>query len=164
MIEKIAAKGMHAQDFLAWHPSTDAHGQFGAGGVIKGPVKAILGEAGPEVVVPMKKQFMNKKVKDVAKHFVRKEMQKSAAKDKEHPHGYYIRRSLLQKKKQLSKKPPQHGGFEEKNDGTVAPNTSLGARQGLAPGAGYGAQSGSLHSGGWHEGASVRGGSTPSLR
>lgn len=140
---------MHAQDFLAWHPATDAHGQFGAGGVIKGPVKAILGEAGPEVVVPMKKRFMNKKVKDVAKHFVRKEMRKSAAKDK---------------KKRIPRKPPQHGGFEEKKDGTMAPNTSLGARQGLAPGAGYGALAGSLHSGGWYEGASVRGGSTPSLR
>lgn len=150
MIEKIAERGMHAQDFLAHNPGTDAHGQFGAGGVIKGPVKALLGEAGPEVVVPMKKRFMNKKVKDVAKHFVRKEIHKSAARKK--------------MTTQLKKRPPQHGGFEEKKDGTMTPNTSLGTRQGLAPGAGYGPQSGSLHSGGWYEGASVRGGSTPSLR
>lgn len=153
MIEKIAEKGMHAQDFLAWHPATDAHGQFSAGGVVRGPVKALLGEAGPEVVIPMKKRFMDKKVKDVAKHFVRKEMRKSAARNKV--------KILMNKAK---KRPPQHGGFEEKKDGTMVPNTSLGGRQGLAPGAGYGAEMGSLHSGGWYEGATVRGGSTPNLR
>jgi hypothetical protein len=47
-----------------------------AGGVVKGPVHALLGEKGPEVVVPLKKRFMNKKVKDVAQHFVKREAQR----------------------------------------------------------------------------------------
>ena len=147
MIEKIAERSYHAQDFLAHNPGTDAHGQFRVGGVIKGPVKAILGEAGPEVVVPMKKKFMNKKVKDVVRYFKRKEMGKSAAR-------------FLTKKK----KPRRHGGYEEKKDGTLVSLSFLGSRQSLSPGAGFGAEMGSLHSGGWHEGATVRGGSTPSLR
>ncbi len=156
MIEKIAERGMHAQDFQAWNPGTDAHGQFRVGGVIKGPVKAILGETGPEVVIPMKKKFMNKKVKDMVRYFKRKEMGKSAAR--------IIRVARSHKKIQKKKKPPQHGGFEEKKDGTLVSNTNLGTRQGFSPGAGFGAEMGSLHSGGWHEGATVRGGSTPSLR
>ena len=148
LIEKIAERGMHAQDFQAWNPGTDAHGQFRAGGVIKGPVKAILGEAGPEVVVPMKKKFMNKKVKDVVRYFKRKEMGKSAA------------ASFVTKKK----KPRRHGGYEEKKDGTLVSLSFLGSRQALSSGAGFGPEMGSLHSGGYHEGATVRGGSTPSLR
>jgi hypothetical protein len=152
VIEKIAAKGMHAQDFGAWHPATDAHGQFGAGGVVRGPVNAIIGEAGPEVVVPMKKKFMNKKVKDVVRHFKTKERQKTA--EKKGLRGYY----KLKKKK----KPPQHGGFQERKDGSMEPNTNLGTRRTDA--GMYGPEMGSLHSGGWNESASVRGGSQPNLR
>ena len=43
-----------------------------AGGVVKGPVNALIGEAGPEVVIPLKKKYMNKTVKEVARHFARK--------------------------------------------------------------------------------------------
>lgn len=59
-----------------FHSIGGTQGGFAAGGVIKGPVRAILGEKGPEVVVPLKKKFMNKKVSEVARHFAKKEKQR----------------------------------------------------------------------------------------
>lgn len=151
LIAKLAAKGMHAQDFLAHNPGRDAHGQYGVGGVVRGPVNALVGEKGPEVVVPLKKKFMNKKVKDVVRYFQGQEMKKAAAKKK----------TRLGK---IAKRPPQHGGYEEKANGTMVPNTSLGNRQATSDAALHGSQMGSLFSSGWLQSESVRGGSQPNLR
>lgn len=56
-----------------FHSIGGTQGGFAAGGVIRGPIHALLGEKGPEVVVPLKKKFMNKKVSEVARDFVKKE-------------------------------------------------------------------------------------------
>ena len=151
MIEKIAEASVHAQSFQAHNPGTDAHGQFGAGGVTKGPINAVIGEKGPEVVVPLKKKFMNKKVKDVVRYFKSQEIKKQAAKKK-------------MKIGKIAKKPHQHGGYEEKKDGSLNPNTSLGNRQATSEAALHGSQMGSLFSSGWLQSQSVRGGSQPNLR
>ncbi len=151
VIEKLAEASIHAQSFMAHNPGTDAHGQFGVGGVVKGPVSAIIGEKGPEVVVPLKKKFMNKKVKDVVRYFKGQELKKQAAK----------KRMKIGK---VAKKPHQHGGYEEKKDGTLVPNSDLGSRQATSDAALHGSQMGSLFSSGWLQSQSVRSGSQPNLR
>lgn len=150
VIEKIAEASIHAQSFLAHNPGTDAHGQYGVGGVVKGPVNAVVGEKGPEVVIPLKKKFMNKKVKDMVRYFQGQEMKKSAAK-----------KTRIGK---IAKRKPQHGGYEEKSDGTMVPNTSLGNRQATSPAALHGSQMGSLFSSGWLQTDSVRSGGQTNLR
>lgn len=155
LIEKIAERGVHVGDFLAHNPGEDAHGQYAAGGVIRGPVRALLGERGPEVVVPLKKKFMNKKVKDVVQHFKSRQraMDKRAAKKKKDP-----------KIKAIGKGKVSHGGYDEAFDGAMKPNSVLGNRQPTALSMGHGSAMGSLHSGGEFISATVRGGSTPNLR
>jgi hypothetical protein len=59
-----------------FHTIGGTQGGFAAGGVVRGPIHALLGEAGPEVVIPLKKKFMNKKVSEVAREFVRKEQRR----------------------------------------------------------------------------------------
>ena len=59
-----------------FHSIGGTQGGFAAGGVVRGPIHALLGEKGPEVVVPLKKKFMNKKVSEVAREFVKKEQRR----------------------------------------------------------------------------------------
>ncbi len=155
LIEKIAEASINATHFQNWDPSTDAAGQFAVGGVVKGPVNAILGETGPEVVVPMKKKFMNKKVKDVVRHFKSREMlmRKSAAKKKKD-----------RRIKAIGKGKISHGGYDESSGGALVPNSSLGNRQLDSPSSGYGGQMGSLAAGGPPISGSVRAGSQVNLR
>ena len=155
LIEKIAERSVHVSDFDSHNPGNDAHGQYAAGGVIRGPVRALLGERGPEVVVPMKKKFMNKKVKDVVKHFRNKQraMNKMAVKKKKNP-----------RIKAIGKGKISYGGYDEAFDGTMKPNSVLGNRQPTALAMGHGSSMGSLHSAGEVISATVRGGSTPNLR
>lgn len=156
LIEKIAEKSMHVGDFEAYSTGADAHGQYAAGGVVKGPVKAILGESGPEVVVPMKKKYMKKTVAEMVAHFKKKQrrMDKVAAKKKKKDNKF----------KAVGDGKKSHGGYDEKSDGSLVPNSSLGNRQVTGMSTGYGSLMGSLHSGGEFISSSVRGGSTPSLR
>jgi hypothetical protein len=160
LIEKLAARTIHVNDFLAHNPGRDAMGQYGAGGVVKGPVNALLGENGPEVVVPLKKKFMNKKVKDVVAYYHKRQsrMSKLAA---------VVRLKKVQDKriKAIGKKKTSYGGYDENpRDGSMFPNSSLGNKQIDSEAVGYGSMMGSLHSGGEFISSSVRGGSTPSLR
>lgn len=155
MIEKIAEKSVHVTDFSAHNPGEDAHGQYAAGGVIKGPIRALLGEKGPEVIIPLKKKFMGKRVKDVVSYFMgqQKAMDKNAAKKKKNP-----------KIKAIGKGKVSHGGYDEAFDGAMKPNSVLGNRQPTAMSMGHGSAMGSLHSAGEFISGAVRGGSTPNLR
>ena len=159
LIEKIAAKTTHVNDFLAHNPGRDAMGQYGAGGVVRGPVNALLGEKGPEVVVPLKKKFMNKKVKDVVAYYHKRQsrMNKLAA--------AALKKVKDKRIKAIGKGKTSHGGYDEDpKDGDMRPNSSLGNKQTDVAAVGYGSLMGSLHSGGEFISGTVRGGSTPSLR
>lgn len=151
-IQKTAAVSVNFGNFRSTNPGTNA--QFRAGGVTKGPVNALIGEAGPEVVIPMKKKFMNKKVKDVVRHYKSREslMRKIGAKNKE------------PKNKAIGKKWVQHGGFSEAKDGSLVPTYELGNRRPEWGAAGYGSSMGSLAAGGPPISGSVRAGSTVNLR
>lgn len=155
LIEKIAEKSMHVTDFEAYSTGADAHGQYAAGGVIKGPVNATLGEKGPEIIVPLKKKYMKKTVAEMVAHFKKKQrrMDKVAAKKKKN-----------KRFKAVGDGKSSHGGYDEKSDGSLVPNSSLGNRQVTAQSTGYGSLMGSIHSGGEFISSSVRGGSTPNLR
>jgi len=63
--------GGEARSAMAPYSSLTGTG-LKAGGVVKGPIRALLGEAGPEVVVPLKKKYMNRTVAEMARHFARK--------------------------------------------------------------------------------------------
>ena len=154
VIEKIAAVGANFGNFQNTFPGTDAGGQLRAGGVIKGPTNALIGEAGPEVVIPMKKKFMNKKVKDVVRHYRKREilMRKMGAKKKD------------SRIKAIGKGWVQHGGYTESVDGALVPNSILGDRRPEWSATGYGSQMGSLAAGGVPISGSVRAGSTANLR
>lgn len=160
LIEKIAAKTIHVNDFLAHNPGRDAMGQYGAGGVVRGPVNALLGEAGPEVVVPLKKKFMNKKVKDVVSYYKKRQarMSKLAAVAR-------LKKVKDKRIKAIGKDKISHGGYDEDlKDGDMRPNSSIGNKQTDVEAVGYGSLMGSLHSGGEFISGAVRGGSTPNLR